>query len=233
MELQQGSNRRFLFGVVLIAFGMLWLLEKLHILPESVSEMVISWQSLLIIIGVVTLINGNQVSGGILMVLGAAFMVPHFLDIPWEMRRLFWPVLLVAIGVILLFRYNRPEKTPGEGGLKNLNFFDDFVIFGGREIIINSQGLVGGKSTSIFGGSEYDLRNVTLSENGAVVDCVSIFGGTGFKIPPDWTVKNEVTTIFGAFTDKRGAIVPDYQNLSKTFVIRGFTAFGGIEVKNF
>ncbi|NLX29496.1 MAG: hypothetical protein GXY59_11050 [Bacteroidales bacterium] len=233
MELQQGSNRRFVFGIVLIVFGMLWMLDKLHILPEAVGEMVISWQSLLIVIGVVTLINGNQTTGWILIVLGAVFMVPHFFTVPWELRRLFWPALLVTVGVIMLLRFNKSEKIPGAGGPKNMNYFDDFVIFGGREININSQSLVGGKTTSIFGGSEYDLRNVTLSENGAVVDCVSIFGGSGFKVPPDWTVKNEVTTIFGAFTDKRGSIVPDYQNLSKTLIIRGFTAFGGVEVKNF
>jgi len=46
-------------------------------------------------------------------------------------------------------------------------------------------------------------------------------------------VKNEVTTIFGAFTDKRGSILPDFQDLEKTLILRGFTAFGGIEIKNF
>jgi predicted membrane protein len=233
MEFEQGSNRRFLFGIVLIVFGALWMLVKLHIIPDSFSHMIISWQSLLIVIGIVTLINGNQTSGWILILIGSFFLLPHFFDVPWELRRLFWPMMLVVTGVVLLLRYNKPSRAIAETGIKNMNFFDDFVIFGGREIVINSQSLVGGKSTSIFGGSEYDLRNVTLSENGAVIDSVSIFGGTGFKIPPDWTVKNEVTTIFGAFTDKRGSIVPDYQNLSKTLILRGFTAFGGIEVKNF
>jgi hypothetical protein len=132
----------------------------------------------------------------------------------------------------MVVRYKEPQKAV-EGGMKNINFFDDFVIFGGREIVVNSQNLVGGKSTAIFGGSEYDLRSSKLSENGAVVDCLSVFGGTGFKIPPDWNVKNEITTIFGAFTDKRGAVIPDIENLSKTLVIRGFTAFGGVEIKNF
>lgn len=233
MEFEQGSNRRFLFGIVLIVFGALWMLVKLHIIPDSFSHMIISWQSLLIVIGIVTLINGNQTTGWILILIGSFFLLPHFFDVPWELRRLFWPMMLVATGVVLLLRYSKPSKAIAETGIKNMNFFDDFVIFGGREIVINSQSLVGGKSTSIFGGSEYDLRNVTLSENGAVIDCVSIFGGAGFKIPPDWTVKNEVTTIFGAFTDKRGSIVPDYQNLSKTLILRGFTAFGGIEIKNF
>jgi predicted membrane protein len=233
MEFEHRSNKRFLFGIVLIVYGSLWMLEKLHILPESVSDLIISWQSLLIVIGIISLINGNETSGYILILIGGVFMIPHLFDIPWEIRKLTWPVLMVTAGVVMLLRYNRPVKALPEGGLQNINYFDDFVIFGGREMVINSQSLVGGKTTSIFGGSEYDLRSAALSENGAVVDCVSIFGGAGFKVPPDWTVKNEVTTIFGAFSDKRGSVIPDYQNLSKTFIIRGFTAFGGVEIKNF
>ena len=233
MEFEHRSNRRFMFGIVLIVFGTLWMLEKLRILPEPVGDLVISWQSLLIVIGIISLINGNETSGWILILVGGIFMVPHLFDIPWEIRKLTWPALLVGAGGVMLFRYSRPVKALPEGGPQNINYFDDFVIFGGREMTINSQALVGGKTTSIFGGSEYDMRSTALSENGAVVDCVSIFGGAGFKVPPDWTVKNEVTTIFGAFTDKRGSVIPDYQNLSKTLIIRGFTAFGGIEIKNF
>ncbi len=233
METEPNNNRRFLFGMVLIVFGSLWVLERLHILPDSLGEMVISWQSLLILIGIITLINGNQTSGWVMILIGSFFMMPHLFAVPWEFRRLTWPVLLIVLGVILLFRYTRPPKDLPGGGPKNINYFDDFVIFGGRDIQINSQSLVGGRSTSIFGGSEYDLRTAHLSENGAVVDSVSVFGGTGFKVPPDWTVKNEVTTIFGAFTDKRGPVVTDPQNLSKTLIIRGFTAFGGVEIKNF
>jgi hypothetical protein len=105
-------------------------------------------------------------------------------------------------------------------------------MFGGREIMINSQQLKGGKCTSIFGGSEYDMRVANMSANGAIIDCVSIFGGTGFKIPPDWAVKNEVSTIFGAFTDKRGNVIPNSNDPSKILIIRGFTAFGGVEIKN-
>ena len=233
MEFENKSNRRFLFGVVLIIFGSFWILERLHIFPDAFSDLIISWQSLLIVIGIIALINGSETTGWILILIGAFFMIPHMFEIPWELRRLTWPSLLVVLGVLLLLRYNKPHKGIAESGPKNLNFFDDFVIFGGREMMINSQSLVGGKSTAIFGGSEYDLRSAQLSENGAVIDCVSVFGGTGFKVPPDWTVKNEVTTIFGAFTDKRGPIVIDSQNLGKTLIIRGFTAFGGIEVKNF
>jgi hypothetical protein len=108
------------------------------------------------------------------------------------------------------------------------------VVFGGREVFINSQTFLGGKTTSMFGGTEYDLRQAQLSVNGAVIDCVSIFGGCGFKVPPDWTIKNEVTAVFGAFTDKRGATFGQIvSNPSKTLIIRGFSAFGGVEIKHF
>ena len=60
-----------------------------------------------------------------------------------------------------------------------------------------------------------------------------IFGGCGIKVPLDWNVRNEVTTIFGAFTDKRGdTFQHSSYDPSKTIVIKGITVFGGVEVKH-
>lgn len=234
MESQNKVNRRILFGAVLIAIGGVWILEQLGIIPHVLRDVLISWQMLLIVIGIFSLFNGNETSGWVLILIGIFFMVPDLIEVPWKLRRLAWPVLLVAIGVLLIIRHQRkPEVIKDYKGADELDYFDDFVVFGGREIVVNSQNLIGGKATSIFGGSEYDMRVAKLSPNGAVVDCVSVFGGTGFKIPPDWAVKNEVSTIFGAFTDKRGNVIPDRNDLSKTLILRGFTAFGGIEVKNY
>jgi predicted membrane protein len=148
---------------------------------------------------------------------------------------------LVAIGVsILLRRRDSHRLSPVKDVTTEItddnsfHTFDDFVIFGGREIFVNSQALAGGKATSIFGGIEFDLRKANLKPGGAVIDCVSVFGGCGFKIPMDWNVRNEVTTIFGAFTDKRGDTYSDkYYDPSKTIVIKGVSIFGGIEVKHF
>ncbi len=233
MESNIQTNRRLLFGVILIAIGGVWILQQMGIIPPVLREILISWQMLLVIIGIFSLINGNEVAGWVLILIGGVFIVPELIDVPWKLKRLAWPVLLITLGVILIMRHKkRPEIIPDTADLQ-LDYFDDFVIFGGREIVINSQNLIGGKSTAIFGGSEYDMRVAKLSPDGAVVDCVSVFGGSTFKIPPDWAVKNEVSTIFGAFTDKRGNVVPDHRELSKTIVFRGFTAFGGIEIKNF
>jgi predicted membrane protein len=235
------SNKRFYFGVILIVVGFIMILEKLNLIPESVSDLLISWQMLLVGIGVLSLISGNRTGGTILILIGVFFMVPELINVPYEIRKIYWPLILVAIGIALLLRHRDSlhSPKPGEPELNapndnTHNTFDDFVIFGGREVFINSQAFAGGKATSIFGGMEFDLRKANMAPGGAVIDCVSVFGGCGFKIPMDWNVRNEVTTLFGAFTDKRGDTFNErYYDPAKTIVIKGVSIFGGIEVKHF
>ncbi len=232
MEHDNRANKRLYFGLFLIALGGIWILERLDIIPSIVDDIIISWQMLLIGIGVFSIIGGNRTPGLILILVGAFFLIPEVFDISYELRKIGWPILLVGVGVVLLIRNPKKNDPVFESSTPNMDVFDDFVIFGGREIFVNSQGLVGGKTTSIFGGTEYDMRRSVLSPNGAVVDCVTLFGGCTFKVPPTWTVKNEVTTVFGAFADKRGATFhEDTTDPSKTLIIKGFSAFGGIEVK--
>ena len=235
MEKQISSNKRIYFGVFLIALGAFWILERLNIMPDFLGDILISWQMLLIGIGVFSLIGGNKTSGVVLIVIGSFFLIPEIAPIPYELRRIGWPLIIIAIGVVLLITHGRKkpdEPSNLESGNQNTDYFDDFVIFGGREVFVNSQNFYGGKITSMFGGAEYDFRQSGLSPNGAVVDCVSVFGACEFKVPPDWTVKNEVTAIFGAFSDKRGSSYNQVvSNPTKTLIVKGFSAFGAIEIK--
>lgn len=239
MEKHISSSKRVYFGIFLIVVGGFWILQRLNLIPDILDDILISWQMLLIGIGLISFLGGNKTSGTVLIVIGGFFLFDEVFDIPEKLRQIGWPLLIIGIGVLLLITHARRKNDPltanfHKQGKHGMDFFDDFVIFGGREVFVNSMNFYGGKSTSIFGGTEYDLRQSNLSENGAVIDCVAIFGACGFKVPPDWTVKNEVTSIFGAFSDKRGStlnqLIPDP---SKTLIIKGFSTFGGVEVKLF
>ena len=235
MEKEKDSDKRVLLGLFLIVAGVIWILFRLDIIPDVWSDLFISWQMLLIGIGIFLIIAGNNTTGTILVIAGGFFLLPEIFTFPLYLKRLGWPVLIIAVGLSLLLtgrkRYQSlPLNKTGRGDVTDT--FDDIVIFGGRESFINSKNFISGKVTAIFGGAEYDMRQVNLTENGAVIDCVAIFGGCGFKVPPDWTIINEVNSIFGGVSDKRILSAPEIvPNPAKKLVIKGYTAFGGIEIK--
>ncbi len=232
--MERRGNKRFYLGILLIAIGVILVLERLDLIPWDIANVLISWQMLLIAIGVLLMMGRNFVGGVILVAVGGFFILPEITTVPDELRRIYGPLVLIIIGFLLILRHRGCSRQIKEGARnKRLDQFDDFVIFGGREIFINAQDLKGGRATSIFGGIEYDLRQADLAPEGAVIDCICIFGGTGIKVPSDWNVKNEVTTILGAFSDKRGGNFqqPKEINSSKILVIKGITLFGGVEIK--
>lgn len=233
MEIERKGNKRFYIGIILILIGGILILERMDLIPWNIADLLISWQMLLIVIGALLLFGGNVVAGIVLICLGGFFILPEITDVPYELKQLYGPLALIIVGLLLLFRHKGCNRQIREG-VKNSHFdqFDDFVIFGGREVFINARDLKGGRATSIFGGIEYDLRQASLAPEGAIIDCICIFGGTGIKVPANWNVKNEVTTILGAFSDKRGETFQQPEiNLSQTLVIKGITLFGGVEVK--
>lgn len=60
MEKRGTENKRVYVGLFLIGIGVIWILEKLNLIPEVWEEIFISWQMLLIAIGAFSFIGGQQ-----------------------------------------------------------------------------------------------------------------------------------------------------------------------------
>lgn len=229
------KNRTFGIGLLIIFIGLAFLLHQMRLLPPNVDDILISWQMLLIVIGVFNIFtNQSRIFGYILISVGLFFLLPDLFDLPYNFRRNFWPLILIAVGLFIIFRHglNRKDSQKIPEMNSDSQFIDEVNIFSGSEKRIAIKNFRGGRITSIFGGSEIDLREAELSDETNVIEVFYLFGGSSITVPPDWNVINKVTAILGGFSDKRSNHSESGNLPAKTIIIQGFVMFGGGEIKS-
>jgi predicted membrane protein len=139
---------------------------------------------------------------------------------------------MVAIGIMFIFK----SKKDGAWCSKTENFSIDYIndvnVFGGSEKKLSTQTFRGGKITSVFGGSNYDMLNCKLAEGKNVLDMINIFGGSKIIVPNNWKIHIEVVSIFGGFSDKRKLVNINPDCPECELYITGIAIFGGGEIKS-
>lgn len=225
------KRKSLVFGLLVLGLGLVWLMRNFGIVPESLWDVIFSWQMLLIAIGIINIANDHSRGvGWILIAIGGFFMISEYFDLPVTFRHIFWPSLLILIGAILIFGSGRIFRRRDFTISKGEDFIEEVSIFSGRERFINSLAFRGGKVVSVFGGSKLDLTRAQLANGEAEMEIVAIFGGSTLIVPNDWNVKIEVFNIFGGYSDKRVRSQVDY---NKTLVVKGVAIFGGGEIKSY
>lgn len=241
MEREPNTFRRsgrahLLLGIVLMFLGLFLIADMADIVPWRLRDFLFTWQALLIFLGLIFLSNKeNKGTGIILIAIGSFFLLPRIVNVPYYWRGLFWPSMLIVLGLVVIFSSRRHGGATAFSHKKKVSgddVLDEVSIFGGGDKIVNSQHFRGGKITHIFGGSKIDFTQAQLAEGKQYLELVLIFGGTKLIIPEGWDVKLEVTSVFGGFSDKRikSRVVPDSD---RKLVITGTTIFGGGDIVNF
>ena len=236
-EFKRSGRAHLLLGIVLMFLGLFLIADLADIVPWRMRDFLFTWQALLIILGLVFISNKeNKGTGMILIVVGSFFLLPRIIDVPQYWRSLFWPSLLIIMGLVVIFGSRRHGGGSYFGGHKrkssNEDWLDDVGVFGGGDRIVGSQQFKGGKMTYIFGGSKIDFTQAKLAPGKHYLEVVMIFGGSKLIIPEGWDVKLEVTSVFGGFSDKRvrSLVVKD---TDRSLVITGVAVFGGAEIVNY
>ena len=238
MERQQHQFKRsaranLLLGILLMFLGLFLIADLADVIPWRLRDFLFTWQALLIFLGVIFLSGKEKGTGLVLIAIGAFFLMPKFFDLPHYWRSLFWPSLLILLGLLVIFGSRRQDGLFSQKKKASRDdLLDDVAVFGGGDRIIASQHFQGGKITNIFGGSKYDMTGAQLASGRNYLDVTMIFGGSKFVIPEGWDIKIEVTSIFGGFSDKRvkSMVVKDPE---RVLVITGVTIFGGGEIVNY
>ena len=220
---------RAFFGVTIAAFGGILLLKNLEIINFDSWHVFWGtvWAAGLILAGLMTIFSSRRASlrvwGLLLMTIGVSIGLGAYGVINISVWKIFWPVMLIAIGLIV---------SVGSGGHKRSkkSVADDsgnekIAIFYGEESRVKGD-YTGGSATAIFGGVELDLRRANIKD-GAVIDIFTFCGGVSINMPDDVIVKNEVRGILGGSEDKSVS----KPSAKKTIYLRGECVLGGLEIK--
>ncbi len=227
--------KKVVFGIIIVVVGLLLLASNFGELPRYLRNIIFSWQMLLIAIGLINLASRESKSVGLILIaVGSFFLLPDIFVFSFDFVELFWPILLIVVGVsIIMFggralRWRNRHKT----STIDSGFLDVVTIFGGTEKRIANQVFKGGDIVNIFGGTEIDLTQAILNEGTNVLEITCVFGGISLVVPADWNVRWEVASIFGGFADKRHIIKTSADD-NKVLVVKGSGIFYGGEIKSY
>lgn len=263
---KRGRNKRGTDGVgfalLLILFGGAFLLLNLGIIPAIYKPLLISWQMLLVLIGVWSIFVRRKYGLGILLIgFGIFFIYPtlsaifpeYFINLSIDFKT-YWPLILIGFGILLvlskIFPLRKKEykewnkiydietntwENSETADNNSSDFFEKNMIFGGSEQIVLSQNFKGGEVNVIFGELILDLRKAKLAEGIAHLELNTIFGNLIVYVPSDWDIDIDSTTILGALQDKRFHKEKGDSSQSSEapkFLIEANAVFGNIELRN-
>ena len=181
-------------GLVLILFGLLWGgnsvgLWKINLFFPG------WWTLILIVLPIYGMIqHGIKGFDIVVLVVGVVLLLSNLHILDWvRIRLLFFPALLVLIGLILIFSIFRRQPVKGidaearskvNATFASINKEYDYMTYDGGHI------------DALFGSAELDLRN-SIIEKDIYIQASAVFGGVKISFPPGVRVVVENNSVLG------------------------------------
>jgi hypothetical protein len=206
----------------LVTLGVFGILDAAGTLESS--QTIDRWWPVAIIgLGLIGMLVDRRISvgPGIVVVVGLLILADQQ---EWTDEDLFGPVLLIAIGLVVLSGMWGRRRVEGERRECSL------VMFGGTKIKDRSEHFTHADVSAVFGGATLDLREAHVDRE-ASVDALALFGGVDVLVPKGWRVALGGTPILGGCEDKTegdGELPADAPVLR----VHATAILGGVDVKN-
>ena len=216
-------SNRSLFGILLVLAGAAVILNSYFQIFEGASSW---WPLIVILIGLIQVIKhtSSPLSGILFITVGLLFLGRNFEWFPGEML---FPIIIILAGCWFIF-----GRFLGKTKQESIDRVNYFTLFSGLETNNDSQDFKGGSVTAVFGGSEIDLRNARISENGALLELTAVFGGIELTVPVNWQVHITGTPLFGGWENKTVSTLREGAHNLPILRINCTAMFGGVTVKN-
>ncbi len=223
------SKSNFLWGAIFIVAGILFILNEF----TSFSIDIFDFWPLFIILPALSSMckKGIRTGNTLALLIGIAFLLTS-LDILDSsiIERLFIPVCLIFVGVVVMFKdklaKTRPPKWVEEkfDSSKTPSYN---ATFSTNKAKYPHDTFTGTDINCVFGSVVLDLRDAIVTED-TIVNCYCVFGGVDIFIPQNVNLRISGTPIFGGITNK----TPDYENVNApTLYFNATTLFGGVNIK--
>lgn len=237
-----------LAGITLLAFNVGWI-------PIQYKAIVLSWQMLLIALGILSFFKRHFVGGIILLSVGIFFILPVIGRSFPELGvcstislHTYWPILLILAGVFVLLgktccKRKRRWKNEGFGRYKadlnlhnSADIIDKNVMFNSSEQIVFSNNFKGGELNVMFGEINLDLRKIAKVDADNMLEVNTVFGSTLIYVPNGWQVNMKTNSVFANIQDKRieqNGIQTGENSMEKVVLnLKCSCVFGNIEIRS-
>lgn len=223
----QHAGPRLLFGIAVVGFGVLALLDNLRSFDLSLLKAF--WPLALTVAGLGRVLSGSHFGHrlfGIALALFGLLLTADNLGLVQFSPRDWWPVFIIGAGLAMLKRGQPPltrdaTLQPGES-------IDIDASFSTIEQQHVSHSFKGGRITASFGSVALDLRQATMDGPEVVLDISARFSGIELCVPRDWQVVVDIAPMLGGVENH--TVQP--LNPTRRLVLRGDATFSGVEIRH-
>ncbi|NOX84508.1 MAG: hypothetical protein GXO86_00855 [Chlorobi bacterium] len=111
---QHKNNKNIVLGTIVLLIGGLLLMKNLGMISFPLTYYLFTWKTFLILLGIVFMTSPKHFMGGVVLTgLGIIFWMPAVFNYQFSLNQIFWPSLLVLLGIVSLM------KAAGLGKKKN------------------------------------------------------------------------------------------------------------------
>jgi predicted membrane protein len=216
---------RWWLGGVLVALGVIWLLDVVGLLNAGL--LIGRWWPLaLIVLGLLAVLSERHLSAGpvILVLVGAALLISDLTVV--NLGGILWASLFIVVGIWMLadFALRRNSREYDD------DIQDVFALLGASHVKNRSSGFRHADVLAVLGGATLDLQDADLAP-AARVYAMAILGGVDVIVPTNVRVEMSGLPIFGGYQDK--SVGPrELPADAPTLKVVAIALFGGVEIKN-
>ena len=246
MTARNGSGRtglgsRFFFGALVVAIGVLFLLNSTGV--ADLDRLLEWWPSLIILYGAWRLIASRfrSLFWPILLIAIGAFLQLGQLGFDIDLGNL-WPIALIAVGVLILAGGIRRRNRRGRRSATAHNATtiidvdvaastdeDDDVlhaVVGSQDRIISGD-FHSASINVVMGSGSLDLRNARIVDKPATLEASVVMGEVKVRVPAEWNVRIANSSQMGETKDAR-PLRSDGD--SPDLIVRGSVTMGSLQI---